>query len=168
MKKTRIDKTPEMDRLRENLFLIRSSLGWSSEDLGEYVGLSRQTINNLEKGATEITKTQYYAIRFVLTMEMADSPNDTDILKTILEMFVDNPDDYSENDKKKVREMINIITPSISKGTASREAASQTLVTMTSAIAGGALIAAISALSSPKLVGSVLEWGLETFLKDKK
>ena len=60
----------EITRLQENLQLIRRMAGWTAKELGEKIGVTRQTINNLErleKSETKpneykykLTKTQYY------------------------------------------------------------------------------------------------------------
>ena len=93
-------------RLQSNLLLIRRSLGWSAADLGERVGVTRQTINNLESkssGNYKMTKPLYLAIRSVLKEEIEKDPQRTTGLQAILEMMVDNPGDYKEESKEAVR-----------------------------------------------------------------
>lgn len=93
-------------RLQSNLLLIRRSLGWSAADLGERVGVTRQTINNLESkssGNYRMTKPLYLAIRSVLKEEIEKDPPKTTGLQAILEMLVDNPGDYKEESKEAVR-----------------------------------------------------------------
>lgn len=38
----------EIERLQEHLLLIRRAVGWTAEEFGERIGVTRQTINNLE------------------------------------------------------------------------------------------------------------------------
>ena len=36
-------------RFHENMLLIRRVVGWTAEELGSRIGVTRQTINNLER-----------------------------------------------------------------------------------------------------------------------
>lgn len=53
-------------RMQENLYLLRASLGLSGKDFGELIGVTRQTINNIENGRNKLSKTQYLAIRYAM------------------------------------------------------------------------------------------------------
>ena len=48
----------EIERLQDNLLLIRRAAGWTAEEFGEKIGVTRQTINNLEAKRNKINKTQ--------------------------------------------------------------------------------------------------------------
>ena len=72
-------KTTDRDivNLQDNLYALRRLAGWTAEDLGDLIGVTKQTIRNLEKrhnGAT-MSKTQYIAIRTMLDYEIADNPD---------------------------------------------------------------------------------------------
>ena len=43
----------EIKNLQNNLQLIRQAGGWSAEEFGEMIGVTKQTIRNLEKKTTE-------------------------------------------------------------------------------------------------------------------
>ena len=63
-------------RLQKNLPIIRNLAWWTAEDLGGRIGVTRQTITNMEKSATlAMTKTQYIAIRAVLDYQIEESNN---------------------------------------------------------------------------------------------
>ena len=62
----------EIIRMQENLLLIRRTVGWTAEEFGEKIGVTRQTINNIESGRNKLTKTQYIAMRSILDAEMVD------------------------------------------------------------------------------------------------
>ena len=66
----------EIERLQDNLLLIRRAAGWTAEEFGERIGVTRQTINNLEAKRNKLNKTQYIAMRAVLDTEMAASPEE--------------------------------------------------------------------------------------------
>ena len=44
------------DRLQQNLLLIRRCVGWTAIELGEKIGVTRQTINNLEANKPDRVK----------------------------------------------------------------------------------------------------------------
>ena len=48
----------EILRMQKNLLLIRRTVGWTAEAFGERIGVTRQTINNIEAGRNKLTKTQ--------------------------------------------------------------------------------------------------------------
>jgi transcriptional regulator with XRE-family HTH domain len=112
------DTMKDYDRislLGENLLLFRQSLGWSAAELGERVGVTRQTINNIENpnNTTKLNKTLYLAIRCVFAEEISSNPDGTKILQELLAALIDNPDDYNEAQRKDIIEQAKMITPLI-------------------------------------------------------
>ncbi|MBP3793324.1 MAG: helix-turn-helix transcriptional regulator [Ruminococcus sp.] len=103
----------EIKRMQKYLLLIRRAVGWTAEEFGEQIGVTRQTINNIESGRTNLTKTQYIAMRSVLSAEINKNPKDTTMLADILEVFVDNPDDYTPDTRKVLLRKANILAPSV-------------------------------------------------------
>lgn len=77
--------------LQDNLLTVRTMLGWTAERLGDEVGLTKQTISNLENGASVMTKTQYLAITAVIDMELAIR-NDQRLNKKIYAVLEENYD----------------------------------------------------------------------------
>ena len=61
-----MNESDRIKRFQDNLLLIRRATGWSEAECGERIGVTRQTINNLETKNNTLTKTQYIAIRAVL------------------------------------------------------------------------------------------------------
>lgn len=118
----------ELERLQQYLLLIRRCVGWTATEFGDRIGVTRQTINNLESNNTQkyrLSKTQYLAIRKVLEDEIMSSPNDTEMLQTILEILVDHPDCYSAEDRKTVLTKANMVAPSILAKSSTREEVSR-------------------------------------------
>lgn len=124
----------EIERLQDKLLLIRRTVGWTAEEFGDRIGVTRQTINNLEAKRNKLTKTQYIAIRAILDAEMVQSPEDTEMLRCLLDVFVDNPDKYDKKDREELLEKANMLTPSILAGTTTRKAVSKELVGIAGAI----------------------------------
>ena len=103
----------KMLRLQKNLPIIRNLAGWTAEDLGYNIGVTRQTITNIEKSDTlSMTKTQYIATRAVLDYEISNSSNKT--LSDAIAVLVD-ADDLTEDQEKKINETISNISETKSR-----------------------------------------------------
>ncbi len=113
-------------RLGEVLGLARQSLGWSTEKLAEQIGVTRQTVNNLESGRGKLSKTQYMALRCLFDDEMESHPEETEMLATILEVFVDHPEKYDEDKRKQIRDSIALLAPGVDNDPKKRKEASRT------------------------------------------
>lgn len=154
----------EIERLQDNLLLIRRAAGWTAEEFGEKIGVTRQTINNLEAKRNKLNKTQYIAMRAVIEAEMAKTPEETEMLGCILEVFVDNPENYNEKDKEELLAKANMLTPSILAGTTSRKAVSKELMG-----AAGAMGLAVVMVNPVVAVGAAVAGGwLAKILKEKE
>lgn len=140
----------EIIRMQENLLLIRRSVGWTAEEFGDRIGVTRQTINNIEFGRNKLTKTQYIAMRSVLDAEMAQSPDDTTMLRLLLDALIDHPEKYGEAERTEILAKANLMAPAILAGSATRETVSKEWVRSVSTAAG-----ITAALSTIPLVGAV-------------
>ena len=107
---------------------IRQVLNIGVQELADIIGVTRQTINNIEAGRNKLTKTQYIAMRSVLDAEIAAYPEETEILRLILDVLVDNPEKYKEEDREKLLAQANMVTPSILAGATSRKDVSKALI----------------------------------------
>lgn len=126
----------EIIRMQKNLLLIRRTVGWTAEEFGDRIGVTRQTINNIEFGRNKLTKTQYIAMRSVLDAEMAQSPDDTTMLWLILDALVDHPENYAETERAEILSKANLMAPAILAGTATRETVSNEWIHSLGYIAG--------------------------------
>ena len=154
----------EIERLQDNLLLIRRTVGWTAEEFGDRIGVTRQTINNLEAKRNKLNKTQYIAIRAVIEAEMAKAPEETEMLGCLLEIFVDNPEKYNEKDKEELLAKANMLTPAILAGTTSRKAVSKELMGV-----AGAMGLTVAIVNPVLAVGAAVAgtW-LAKILKDKE
>lgn len=135
----------ELTRMQDNLLLIRRAVGWSADELGERIGVTRQTINNIENKRNRLTKTVYIAMRSILDAEIIQYPEDTEMLRLLLEVLVDHPENYSAEDKEDLIAKANLMTPAILAKTASRMAVSKEMMRTMGEIAGfGLTLGAIS------------------------
>jgi len=94
----------EIEKLQNSLLLIRKAGGWSAEEFGDMIGVTKQTISNLENKKTKMTKTQYIAIRAVLDYEMADRPDDKALTSTVNLCL--NSDNLSDNEIKQAQAFV--------------------------------------------------------------
>lgn len=125
-----------ISRFQMNLEAIRKVAGWTSQELADEIGVTRQTISNLESGRSKMTKTQYLALRTVLNFEIIQ--NDNRALATIVKSLVDDmelPEGYEDS----------LNPDSKSKDRAKKNAAMMGLSVLTAAAAGS--ISALGLLS---------------------
>lgn len=87
-------------QMQDNLPTIRNCLGWSQLDLAKKLDVTRQTIIRIEasKDKRAINKTQYIAIRTLVTNEIERRPEDekeylTGIISSLLGDFADSEDE---------------------------------------------------------------------------
>ena len=135
----------EIYRMQKYLLLIRRAVGWTAVEFGEKIGVTRQTINNIESGRNKLTKTQYIAMRSVLDAEIIKNPEETEMLNVLLDMLVDHPEKYSEEQVKQAVDQANLLSPSILAGSATRKAVSKEWMK----VAGIAAAAGVGALAGP-------------------
>lgn len=144
----------DITKLQNSLLLIRNAGGWTVEVFGDMIGVTKQTISNLENKKTEMTKTQYIAIRAVLDYEMEENPN-REILKSAVNLAL-HSDEVSEEDQKKIQAFVS--------------GAQKTGLDSAAVIAGiGAIIGVVAAeaIASPALVAASGAW-LAKLLKNKR
>lgn len=149
----------EIERFQENLLLIRKILGWSEEKFGDSIGVTRQTINNLETQKSKLTKTQYLAMRTILRDEISNSKEENEMLICLLETIIDNPEKYKTEEKKKILEKANMLAPAIITKTNSKKEVSNEFKEILEALGVGIGVAVTAGLVS--ILGGY-------FLKGKK
>lgn len=94
----------DMDILSANLVLIRKTAKWSTQDLGDMVGLSKVTISNIENKKCPLTQIQYIAIRSVIDYEIKENKNEK--LGKVMN-FIYNTNGMSETDRQKALAFIS-------------------------------------------------------------
>lgn len=142
----------EIQRMQKYLLLIRRTVGWTAEEFGSRIGVTRQTINNIEAGRNKLNQTQYIAMRSVLDREILQYPEETKMLKLILDMFVDHPDNYSDKDKEELLAKANMITPSILAGSTTRADVSKELVATAIGVLGAAVFSVAMEVATDWLI----------------
>jgi len=140
----KMGRKQQINRLQENLSSIRKIAGWTTEQFGEKIGVTKQTISNLENKKTPMTLTQYIAIRAVLDYEIQQDPANT-VLPQVISILVDREDDFSEKEYSQVKEAISEVSASASAG----------IKGATLATIAGALLGTTIALGSISTLGPI-------------
>ena len=134
--------------------MLYVSGGCIAEAFGDMSGVTKQTISNLENKKTEMTKTQYIAIRAVLDYEMEKNP-DKEILRSAVNLAL-HSDEVSEEDQKKIQAFVS--------GAQKTGLDSAAVIAGIRAIIG---VVAAEAIASPALVAASGAW-LAKLLKNKR
>lgn len=152
----------EIQRMQDNLLLIRRAIGWTASEFGEQIGVTRQTINNIESGRNKLTKTQYIAMRSVIDAEIVKHPEETEMVKILLDMLIDHPENYLKADYNELLEKANLMSPSILAGTATRETVSKEWMKTAGAVGAvgtvGAVAMAVPLVGAPIVGAAVGGW----------
>lgn len=73
-----------IDTMQNSLKQVRQVLGFGVQEFSDIVGLTRQTVNNLENRKNKMSATQYVAICAVIDHCTKDRPELLQVLSTIL------------------------------------------------------------------------------------
>ena len=130
--------TPEQEirvqRLQDNLMAIRKFAGWSTQDLGALIGVTKQTIGNIENGNTKMSLTQYIAIRAILDDEMRRQ-EDNETLRMAVAILLDD-DKLSEEEQEELRKKTEFIATAMSEKSQKDMGMKMALETLGSVAAG--------------------------------
>lgn len=80
--------------MQDNLCDLRKIAGWTAETLAEKLGITKQTISNLENQKVKLSRIQYIAIRAVFECEISSNPNNTTLRKVMGILFQAMPPIY--------------------------------------------------------------------------
>lgn len=99
----------DIKKLQDNLSTIRKIAGWTAQDLGRKIGVTKQTISNLENRKTEMTLTQYIAIRTILDYEIENNRSNA-VLPQVVHILLDVPDEeISDEDRIKIDQAVTTL-----------------------------------------------------------
>ena len=92
-------------RMQLYMRLVRDLLGWTTEDMGEELGVSKQTVSNLERYKTLLSYPMYLALRAILTREI-NYGNRRVALYILISQGVDEPYIHEPNTNEVQEEAI--------------------------------------------------------------
>ena len=124
----------QINRLQKNLSSIRKIAGWTAEVLGNKIGVTKQTISNLENKKTPMNFTQYIAIRSVLDAEIVQN-KENKVLPQVIAILLDSGDELDNDEYEEIQKSVETVSAVASGG-----------------IKGAALLSALTALS-PLVIG---------------
>ena len=81
--------------LQDNLCDLRKIAGWTAETLAGKLGITKQTISNLENQKVKLSRIQYIAIRAIFECETASNPHNTTLRKVMGILFQSIPPVYA-------------------------------------------------------------------------
>ena len=94
------DELLEIQKLQRNLSSLRKLAGWTAEDLGKKVAVTKQTVSNLENFRTSMSKLQYIALRTVLDYEAQRNQNLARALHLVLDDKGATKEEHKANEEK--------------------------------------------------------------------
>ena len=81
--------------MQDNLCDLRKIAGWTAETLAGKLGITKQTISNLENQKVKLSRIQYIAIRAIFECETASNPHNTTLRKVMGVLFQAMPPVYA-------------------------------------------------------------------------
>ena len=112
------NRSREIQRLQQNLSSIRKIAGWNAETLGNKIGVTKQTISNLENRKTTMSFAQYIALRSVLDVEIAGN-NENDVLPKVVALLLDSDDELDDDNYSRVQEVAGTVAATAADGASS-------------------------------------------------
>lgn len=109
------DKEHQIELLQTSLQSIRKIAGWTIKDFGDRLGVSKQTISNLENAKTKMSLIQYIAIRSILDYEIKEHP-ENEVLPKVIHLLLDEAENLSEEDYEMVKQAIDTVAAAASGG----------------------------------------------------
>ncbi|MDH6363093.1 DNA-binding XRE family transcriptional regulator [Enterococcus sp. PF1-24] len=110
------ERDRQIRKLQQNLSAIRKIAGWTAETLGNKIGVTKQTISNLENQKSSMNFTQYIAIRAVIDSEI-EKNQENEVLHKVVALLLDSEDRLDEDDYSKVQEVVGTVAASAAGGT---------------------------------------------------
>ncbi len=134
MDKELAERHSQISKLQSNLASIRKIAGWTAEVLGNKIGVTKQTISNLENNKTAMNFTQYIAIRSVLDAEIAQN-TENKVLPQVIAILLDSNDEVDNEEYEEIQKSVETLSAVANGG-----------------VKGAALLSALTALS-PLVIG---------------
>ena len=110
------ERNRQIKRLQQNLSSIRKIAGWTAEVLGEKIGVTKQTISNIENNKSTMNFSQYIAIRSVLDAEIANN-KENELLPKVVAILLDSEDEINEDDYSKIQDVVETVAATAAGGT---------------------------------------------------
>lgn len=83
--------------MQNHLKELRRLAGWTSEELGLKLGMTKQAVSALENGNTKLNQVHYLALLYLFELKITEDTKNTEALKKVMELLFSDPDYYEEN-----------------------------------------------------------------------
>ena len=163
-------KTHEKDIqiLQDNLSLLRKLAKWTMEELGEQVGLTKQTISNIENKKSIMTLIQYIAIRTAFDYEIQTNPDNV-VLAQAVDILLNKADSYNEEESEKIKATMGLLSAAAAGGAKATELSkTATMLFSSMGIAMATPVALVNPLIGAALAGGVGLWYSKIAKKSKE
>lgn len=101
--------------MQSKLKPIRQIAGWTAEQLGQKIGVSKQTISNLENMRSPMSLTKYIAIRTILDYEI-ETNKENIVLPQVVSILLDRNEELTDEENKKLNDAIKAVATSAAGG----------------------------------------------------
>lgn len=94
---------------------LRKIAGWTAEELGKRLGVTKQTISNLENKKVNMTKMQYIALRVIFENEIRNVSNNVTLKRAMCILFY-NDAVYTEKKENEIFQALESLAAAASGG----------------------------------------------------
>lgn len=94
--------------MQKYLPILRKINGWTTEELGKRIGVTKQTISNLENRKVVMTKTQYLALRTVFEYEIRVIDENMVLKRVMAILFYDDAKLSAETEEQLYEALENL------------------------------------------------------------
>ena len=109
--KTRVQRIEE---LQTNMQTLRRLAGWTVEELGNRIGVTKQTISNLESRKTRMSFPQYIALRAAFENEVQNGGNM--MLHEAIRLLLDEKGKLTDSEYGNIKSGIEAVAAAVNGG----------------------------------------------------
>lgn len=107
----------EIGELQKNLEMLRKLFGWTAEQVGNRLGVTKQTVLNLEHGKPVMSKIQYIAIRTVMETEaMSREGEEKENLLKVLSIVFNEDKSITKEQREKAIDAAKVVSTATAAG----------------------------------------------------
>ena len=125
--KSKVSADPEIRKFQRNMETLRKVADLSAKDLGEVIGVSKQTIRNMEASepAAAINSDNYIKLRSAIE-DVADQQerSGNHLLREAIEVLLNDQNEKGDEEEKKARDRIQFINKARKGGADGKETSS--------------------------------------------
>lgn len=105
------DITEQTWIMQDNLSHLRRIAGWSTGEFAELLGITRQTLHNLENKKVRLTRMQYIALRAIFECEL---PGNSILARVMCLLFHATPSVYAVCDEAEIHAALSAVAAVLS------------------------------------------------------